>query len=309
MVEALRARGHTVNVWGTNSLKSWGPWLRDRPTGDLTLVASWADAHRYRSNRVVYLEHGAGQTYVLGPDQPDHGYAGAGGLDHVVLFLGPGEHVSERWRARYPRTPAVTVGCPALDRHHTSQPLARKRPDSSSERPLIAISSHWRCGVCPETLPALDHYERGISDLARLEADDGYNLLGHSHPRGERRTRELWARLGIRWEPDPDVVLRSADLLVIDNSSLAFEAAAVGLPVLLLNLPSYRRDVEHGLRFWSHVPGLQCDDPADLATSVQRALADPPEAKVLRDRAARHAYAYSDGRSAERAAVAIEGVL
>lgn len=173
----------------------------------------------------------------------------------------------------------------------------------------MAISSHWDCGVVPETRPAIFEFERGIRDLARLRDEGSYYLIGHGHPRSSARTRQLFERVGIRFEVDPDVVLRTADLLVHDNSSLMYEAAALDIPVLALNAKRYRRNVEHGLRFWSHVPGYECDDSDTLVSMVDFALDDPAEARRLRARAATHVYAHRDGQSARRAAEAIERVL
>jgi glycosyltransferase involved in cell wall biosynthesis len=109
--------------------------------------------------------------------------------------------------------------------------------------------------------------------------------------------------------PDVDRVLSEADLLVVDNSSCAFEMAAIGKPVVLLNLPSYRRDVEHGLRFWSHPPGIQVDHPSELADAICLALKDPPAHRAIRARAVAEAYAYVDGHASERAATAIMEAL
>lgn len=140
-------------------------------------------------------------------------------------------------------------------------------------------------------------------------------MIGHAHPRAGRRAREMFDRLGVPFEVDVDRVLdrlaRSCQprLLVADNTSVMYEAAALDVPVLALNAPSYRRDVEHGLRFWDLVPGLQVDEPRDLEAGIVHALADPPEARALRARAGAHTYAHRDGSSSRRAAEAIEKVL
>ena len=120
---------------------------------------------------------------------------------------------------------------------------------------------------------------------------------------------DRWKQMGVRFEPDIDTVLRTGNLLIADNTSAMFEAAALGMPVLALNRPEYRRNIEHGLRFWSHVPGLQCDEPEQLAAYAMTALLDLPAAQELRARAVAHAYAHVDGKAAEHAARAIEGAV
>lgn len=299
----LEARGHDV---------AWLASARARPRAhSLVLAASWYDARRWRDHRTVYVEHGAGQTY-LGRDEA---YAGGSGLDHVVCFIGPGEHVSARWRAVYPSRLAVSVGCPALDVHLRERagqthiaPGARDSRDESTTtaRRTVVVTCHWRCSVCPETLPAVDLFSAALHGLRTA---CNVEVVGSSHPRDARRYERFWRGLGVPFMADPDDVIRTADLLVADNSSLLYEAAACGVPVLALNRPSYRRDVEHGLRFWSHVPGLSCDDPADLHRAIDRALGDPPTARALRALAVQFTYAHRDGASSERAADAIEEVL
>jgi hypothetical protein len=297
----------------------------------------------------VYVEHGAGQTYVA---TTSHGYAGAEGLDHVGLFVCPSERVASTWRQRYPATPAVAVGCPALDAliratsgfAPSSEEAKRTARDSGPDvtttkvsqargttapaeaaavardlrvagaPPLVAITSHWVCGVVPETKPALPHYLDALREL--LEPDTrSWQVLGHGHPRAQRATEVRWAKLGVPFEPDPDVVLRSLlahdqqRVLVADNTSLLYEAAALDVPVLVLNAPWYRRDVEHGLRFWSHVPGVQCDEVGMFLPALEAALTDDERWREVRADASAHVYAAVDGHATERAADAIEAVI
>lgn len=283
IVEELRRRGHDLEIESRVA----------RARAPVVLVASHLDASRFTNREVIYVEHGAGQSYL---DGPRAGYAGGPGLERVRLFLCPNERVAQRWRDSYPHAAVETVGSPALDRHprRTAQVAAQ----------TVAITSHWRCAVVPETMPALDYFRGVFPEIVRL-----FDVVGHAHPREAPRARRMWERLGVRFEPDPDVVLDTAGLLVADNTSLLYEAAAVDLPTLVLNAPWYRRDVEHGLRFWSYPPGLMVDEPEILARKIARALRDPHAAKRLRRRAARYAYASLDGRAASRAADAIEETL
>lgn len=311
----------------TSELRSGRPSLRSRLP---VLVASHSDLRMCRPRPIVLAQHGAGQSYV-GSDHPAY----AGGRDNgaVVLFLCPSESTAARWRAAYPSTPAEVVGCPKLDGvtarsrglsrvDAADNPLtnaphsaltsgyaeyahtyADQKPRGLSRgRAVIALSWHWDFHLLPEGRSAFPHYAEA---LARL-ANGPWKLLGHAHPRAWRAMRPWYEAHGIEpVERFEDVVAR-ADLLAVDNSSVLYEFAALGRPVVVLNAPWYRRDVEHGLRFWSAADvGLQVDEPGDLADTIETALVDPPAVAARRDRVVTEVYTYLDGRSAQRAAQAI----
>lgn len=324
IADALRARGAEVDIWSDNH-QPWGPAVTDptrRLVAPVVVVASYQDAQRWRDRACVYVEHGAGQTYrtddLEEPERLRLGFAGGGGLDHCALFLCPSERVAGRWRDVYPAARIAVVGCAALDRYEISKisrstardfdrPAHISGADRTTESPpglsVVAVTCHWRFDVIPEGRPALPLYLEAFADLHFAEL--GIFVVGHGHPRIQTEARRWWDTIGIPFEPDPDRILSEADLLIADNTSLMYEAAAVDLPVLVLNAPWYRRDVGHGLRFWSHVPGLECNDPADLGGMIRLALHDPSRASALRARAARAAYAVLDGHAADRAADAI----
>jgi glycosyltransferase involved in cell wall biosynthesis len=111
--------------------------------------------------------------------------------------------------------------------------------------------------------------------------------------------------------PDVDKVLSEADVVVADNTSLLYEAAALNIPTVCLNIPSYRREVEHSGRFWSNPPGPQVDHPSELADAIVCALTDPPAHRAIRARAVAWAYGVrgNDGHASERAATAIMEAL
>lgn len=185
--------------------------------------------------------------------------------------------------------------------------LARPGPDTSPGLPTIALTFHADLAVCPETHSAWRYYD---PHLPRLVRDPRFRVVGHGHPRLWPTIRRRWEELGVDQWPDVDQVLSEADVLVADNTSVLYEACAFGIPTVCLNLPSYRRDTEHGGRFWSAPPGIQCDHPSELADTICRALADPPAHRAIRARAVEWAYGGPiRGDASERAAAAIMEVL
>lgn len=250
--------------------------------GPPMLLASYGDmkvGRRLGYGPFVFMEHGAGQSYAGDPRRPESvisgSYAGGPDRDDVALFLVPGEHPAKRWRDAYPNARVEIVGCPRLDS------LPERVPNG--DWPVIAISFHWdtpmRMG--PEGQNALGEYLPALGPLA-----DHYNVIGHAHPKGDwpERMRRIYDRYRIPFVRDFDDVCRRADVYVCDNSSTIYEFAATGRPVVLLNSQHYRRDIEHGIRFWdaAHV-GVQCDRPADLLDAVELATADLPEQQRARE--------------------------
>ncbi len=294
-------RGESWVLSARQSGQPWLPGFSKKHPGPL-LVASYRDAvgGAGRGRDLVYLEHGAGQTYHgdrLGADA--RGWAGSPGLDRVRLFLCPSERVAARWRSVY-GAPAVAVGCPKLDR------LAMI---PAPAEPAVAVTFHWDCPLVPESRSAFGYYDRALPALAAWCRRSGVRLLGHGHPRMWSRIEKRWAQLGVEPVRDFAEVVARASVLVADNTSAMYEWAALDRPVVVLNAPFYRRDVEHGLRFWSAVPGRMVDDRADLVAAVARAVSDPGDGADLRRRARAAAYAAVDGGAADRAARAIMETL
>lgn len=263
---------------------------RDR----ITIVSSSIDlrlAGRAK-RKVVLLEHGTGQSY----SSRHASYVGGQAREKVALYLAPSERVADRHR-RYYRSPAVVIGSPRVD-----ELRARAlTPDPS----VVAISFHWR-GPGPEAGTALDHYAAGLAD-ARLELERvGLELIGHAHPRILEEIRPIYAAAGLELVDSFDDVIARAGTYVVDNSSTLFEFAALDRPVVVLNSPAYRRDVEHGLRFWSEADiGLNVEEPDELASSISYASHDPDHLARSRRAAVARAYSVLDGRAADRAAEAI----
>lgn len=286
-------------VYGSPASR-WGTGRPPRGYVGPVVVAAAVDAlHFGRDCRVVYVEHGAGQSYhgdQRGAASPS--YSGGPGLDHVELFVCPNQRVADRWAAIYPAARTAVVGCPRLDQHHPT-PAARVPGD-----PRVLICFHWDCKLIPETRSAWKHWRQAVLDLARL-GDPDIALAAHVHPRAPE-VAATFATCGIPVIANVDDALRWADLVVADNTSVLYEACAIGKATLVLNAPWYRRGVDHGMRFWSAVPGPMLDDPAALASAIAGELDYPLRHAAARCTAAVAAFdRLVDGRAAERAAAAL----
>jgi hypothetical protein len=281
MVERALSRG----VVATTELSA-----EDRPS----LVASYGDLKQARGlgrTRFAAIEHGIGQSFV----DSNHGsYAGGIGRGDVSLFLTPNDHSADRWRKAYPGARVAVVGCPKLDS------LPDRVPGPG---PVVAISFHWGGGYPPETRSAFDNYRSHLEPLVSR-----YSVIGHGHPRHLANLERYYQRLKIPVVADFEDVCRQADLYVCDTNSTIYEFASTGRPVVLLNKPGrdgYRKDIEHGLRFWAAAGvGIQVDHPKDLVAAVGVALTDSPEQQRKREAALAMVYKFRSG-AAQRAADAL----
>ncbi|MDH3307058.1 MAG: glycosyltransferase [Acidimicrobiia bacterium] len=265
------------------------------PSGGPIAVAGYGDLMRVGGRPVVYVEHGAGQTYGNGHPA----YSDGPGRDKVRLFISPSRTVAEQSLRTHPGAVAVAVGCPKLDRWLGGEPKARSNP------PVVAISFHWECRFAPEARGAYEHYRSALPDLA-----GAFTVLGHGHPNLIRQIAPHYSQLGIEVVYDFEEVLERADVYVVDNSSTLFEFGATGRPVVVLNAPWYRRTVDHGLRFWDYADvGIQVDDPASLVSAVHDALLDPPAVARRRREVVDSVYESLDGSASVRAAAAIRSLL
>lgn len=323
---AEQYREHLRPVWDEFEPNERGLWVERRPQrrdeqprGDIALVASYSDYKNVCGTRlvttresasvlrvnaphvpIVMMEHGAGFTYLPNPRKPNWGgsYAGGPSRDHVKLFPSTNRWVREANLRAQPNVPAPIVGCPKLD-------ALTAIPEPGNDHPVIAFSFHWECPVWPETRSAFPHYQEGLAAFAAAAAERGWEVLGHGHPRVQAELRYTWRKLG--WEPVTafEAVCRKADVYVCDTSSTIYEFAALGRPVVVLNAPWYRRDVQHGLRFWSHADvGVNCEQPEDLVYAVELALEDDVRQRGQREQAVNEVYPYL-GESAARTAAVI----
>lgn len=227
---------------------------RSSPKTPATLVASYAD-ERACKGQVALLEHGAGQTY--GPNNPD----ALPTRLNVTLYLAPNKRVADRMAVVLPAARRVVVGSPRLE-HLASQPR---------DPQLVVLAWHWSQWTTAEARTAWGHYKDHLRDWRAAIP----NLVGHGHPRILRSIAQEYVRAGIPIVDWANDALRNARVVVADNTSLIWEACALDVPVVLLDAPWYRRDVEHGLRFWewAHV-GPRIIDPAALPRAIKGSV-DP----------------------------------
>lgn len=274
-------------------------WPERRAGEGPVVCASWGDLKVCSRLRrpVVLFEHGAGQSY----SNRHHSYVGGGGREAVVLFVVPNEQAADRCRRYWPTTRVEVVGAPKLDRL-----LEVEVPPGP---PVACISFHWhserRAMTAPEVGSALGHYRAALSGLRAGLEDRGVELIGHAHPRARADVGPVYESAGIEVVEHFSEVVERAHVYGVDNSSTLFEFAALDRPVVVLNAPEYRRDVEHGLRFWRDaVVGRNVDHPGDLLDGFLEALEDPLELAQSRREVVARVYPVRGG-SARRSAEVI----
>ena len=264
--------------------------------GRVAMVASWQDVRFLRDvTPMIYVEHGAGQTYGGDPTtalQP--GYSGSGGHRHhgVIGFIAPSQTVADRWVT----APSVAVGCPKLDQYHGTFPLSIKS---------VCFAFHWDSGLAPETRSAFAHYQPTLPRIVDSFRSQGFGVYGHAHPKWDGALDDQMRAAGINAILDNDrSVFHTASILIVDNSSLGAEFMALGRPVIWLNAPWYRRDINHGGRFWNWTAGIPTINDPEALLAVRLANVTI-ESFAARERIADSVYAYRDGTSSERAAAFI----
>ena len=233
------------------------------------------------------------------------GYHGTAHPANVRWYIAPRHDVAESWAGR----PAFAAGCPALDRLQRRRRVVAPVSGYDGRKPLAVITFHWNAArLCPEAGTAVSYYAPQMGDIIDHLRAQGFGVVGHWHPRAPTQ-RAFWRDLGVDVITDVDTVLVTCDLMVCDNSSVMYEAAALDVPVIALNCPQYRRNVDHGLRFWSHVPGWQIDTPADLLALDVGAYYREDWSIECRQRAVDYCYALPVGPAGRAAAEWLCGQL
>lgn len=259
------------------------------PSSDAPLIVAAAFDLNHGIRPKAMISHGAGQVYIGdGVDSPS--YDGGPGREQVGLFLCPNESSVAKNLARYPRAHGAAIGCPKLD-------AWRNIPAPGDG--TIGVTFHWPCAIVPEAGWAWPSWRDQIANLARRR-----RIIGHAHPRARQLLAEYWASIGVEAVWDAAEWIARCDTIVVDNSSIAYEAAAIGRGVVLLDDASWRPEVEHGLRFWSDIPGPHLH-PAEGLDGLIAALDDTDRWAARRAQVTERVYGPVDGRASARAVEAL----
>ena len=291
---------HLRPIWDALPESAKGNWFQhaapSKPTGNITLVCSYGNLLRMRDRGpVVFMEHGIGYSYVNGAGERFHpSYAGSSKRDGVILFLNNHELTQDLNRKAHPNVPGVVIGTPKMD-------AWAGRMWENPTNPIAAYSTHWDCRhVVPETRSAHKEFRWA---LRPDQWSDRFTWNGHAHPRAWGLVKTDYKNFYIPVIKDFADVLDQASVYVADTTSTLYEFAYTGKPVVCLNASFYRKDVNHGIRFWDYVPGIQVDHWKDVPSAVERAL--DGEGEKLRARAVDMVYPVRDGTAAKRAADAL----
>jgi hypothetical protein len=262
--------------------------------GNPLVVASIGDfemAWNAGRRSIILMEHGPGLTFP-----GNSSYAGNFGLRaKAQLTLAPNQLVYNKTAASIPNMKQEIIGTPMLD------PLFENFffRETFPSKPTIAIAFHWDGSrVAPEAGNAYRHYSRILPTLAKQSL---FKLIAHGHPRNLKELAPYYESIGIEVVYDFREVTSRAQILINDCSSIAYMFLATGNPVILLNAPWFRRNVNHGLRFWEYTDiGEMVDSPGELLNAIDKTLLEPTARIRERMTALNDLFPYP-GNSAQRA--------
>ena len=257
------------------------------------LVAGVADLQMIyldgQRRKTVLMEHGPGITFP-----GNQSYAGNVGFRKKAFFtLAPNYLVFEKTSKAIPEMNQVIIGTPMLDRWAEKRMMKRILP----EKPTVAIAFHWDGSkVAPEAGNAFRYYESILPFLAK---QDSFKLIAHGHPRSMDQMGRVYGRLGIEVVRDFEEVMDRANLLINDCSSILYMFLVTGWPVIILNAPWFRRNVNFGLRFWEYTDvGDQVETVNELLPAITQNLPNLEGRNVERDFAIGDLFPYL-GKSTE----------
>lgn len=202
--------------------------------GDITLTAARYDVQQVHGPTVL-VEHGAGQTYLINGQPVDAGSTGKVSdiHSHVVLYVGPNRRACQIMREWLPNA-LLIVASPLVE-------WMRQQPRNPS---TVVFATHWPSPLAASVPDAGTSWPESAYILKALKPD-----IAHCHPRMVGRfLRDLHHhQIDTLYVDVWDQIWPTARLLVVDNSSILWEAAAVGVDVAVIQ-PSHWTG-RHGLRF------------------------------------------------------------
>lgn len=275
-----------------------------RRSSRVAVLASHGDRPHIGVRPYIYIEHGTAQSY--GGQPPDGTSPDVGHSCPMIAAAVPNEACAYRNRLHHPHAVVEVTGCPKLDVWHD-------RGRHLTVPPTVGLLWHWpNRWICPESDWAFPHWKQAVETLAARDVDErGYRLVGHGHPRAWPSMAGFYRRNSISTAAGLEDVWDVASTVVFDTTSAGWESAAVGIPVVLLDQPAYRRGVEHGVRFWEHADAgcrVGSGDPDDLHEAITATLTDDPAAAGRR-RAVDALYPLLDGGATDRVVALIERVV
>lgn len=210
---------------------------------------------RHPHNPCILVEHGAGQIYI--GDRSDAYSNGTGPYyDNVAGFICSTRDVFRRRREIFPDIPSILAGVPKLDKYVNQAVVPPER--------TACLTFHWDCPVAVESHCAYPYFKKYLRQAVDTWKEQGWTIYGHYHPRVPALVDE-YKKLGIPVLHTEQEVFQKCSVLIADNTSLLFEFMGLGRPVVFLNSPLYRREVNHGLRFWEAVEhGTDVEYPRDI---------------------------------------------
>jgi CDP-glycerol glycerophosphotransferase len=227
--------------------------------------------------------------------------------DRVVVTGDPRDDVLSAGTAPGRRTTARAelsrlLGLPAL-----AAPEGAGAADDAAAPRVILFAPTWRDGAADPVIPSPAEWEMIAAQLARSNA----TLLVRPHPLGVGDYREgpavsphirLFTATLLQ---DVTPILPAIDVLITDYSSIAYDFALTGGPVLYLapDVAPYTRSRGLYEPYTDFSGGREVASWRDLLAQLQRLTAEPPFARDLADHsaalAARH-HSYRDGQNTAR---------
>lgn len=244
--KGLQAHAESVGV-KADMVRQNGTIAPSWASREPVMVAGYVDLRKQHRRPVALVEHGAGQTYIRDDGTIHGGYSGGRNRSKAGLFICPSTTVADRNHKTYPNATSVAVGCPRLD-----DLLAARQTRHDDTGLNIGISFHWDCAIVPESGSAFGEFKEQIEEFVSWARLCGFNILGHGHPKAWPFLYGWWSDMGVTPVKEWSEVAAVADVYIIDNSSTMFEAAALDIPVVVLESGKWRKGVDHGLRFWEH---------------------------------------------------------